>query len=48
MEIPYKAKNKVTYDPAIPLVGIYLEKSLSPKGTCTPIFNVTLVTIAKT
>ena len=48
MEIPYKANNRVTCDPAVPLVGIYLEKNLSPKGTCTPIFNVTLVTTAKT
>ena len=36
------------YDPAIPLLGIYPEKSLTQKDTCTPIFIAALFTIAKT
>ena len=36
------------YDPAIPLLDIYLEKTLSRKDTCTPMFIAALFTIAKT
>ena len=36
------------YDPAIPLLGIYPEKTLIWKHTCTPVFIAALVTIAKT
>ena len=36
------------YDPAIPLLGIYLEKTLSRKDTCTPIFTAALFTVART
>jgi hypothetical protein len=37
------------YDPAIPLLGIYLKKCDSgySKGTCTPMFIAALFTIAK-
>jgi hypothetical protein len=37
------------YDPAIPLLGIYLKECDSgySKGTCTPIFIAALFTIAK-
>jgi hypothetical protein len=37
------------YDPAIPLLGIYLKKFDSGyyKGTCTPTFTAALFTIAK-
>ena len=35
------------YDPAIPLLGIYLEKSIIPKNTCTPMF-IAALTIVKT
>ena len=43
-----KLKLELTYDPAIPLLGIYLEKTLIQKDTCTPIFIAALYTIAKT
>ena len=36
------------YDPAIPLLGIYLEKTIIRKDTCTPVFIAVLFTIAKT
>ena len=36
------------YDPGIPLLGIYLEKTINQKGTCTPKFIAALLTIAKT
>ena len=44
-----KLKIELPYDPAIPLVGIYLKKMkiLIQKDTCTPIFIATLFTIAK-
>ena len=42
-----KLKIELPYDPAIPLLGIYLEKTIIWKGTCTPIFIVALFTIAK-
>ena len=31
-----KLKIKLPYDPAIPVLGIYLEKTIIPKDTCTP------------
>ena len=43
-----KLKIELPYDPAIPLLGIYLEKSIIQKDTCTPIFIAALFTIAKT
>ena len=36
------------YDPAIPLLGIYPEKTIIQKDTCTPMFIATLFTIAGT
>ena len=36
------------YYPAIPLLGIYLEKTKIEKDTCTPMFTATLFTIART
>ena len=41
-------KIELPYDPAIPLLGIYLEKSSIQKDTCTPMFTAALLTIAKT
>ena len=35
-------------DPAFSLLGIYSEKTVIPKDTCTPIFITILFTIAKT
>ena len=42
-----KLKIELPYDPAIPLLGIYLEKTINRKDTCTPTFNVALFTIVK-
>ena len=36
------------YDTAIPLLGVYLDKTIIQKDTCTPIFLAALFTIAKT
>ena len=36
------------YDPAIPLQGIYPDKSFVQKDTCIPVFIETLFTIAET
>ena len=43
-----KLEIDLPYDPAIPLLGIYLDKTIIQKDTCTPMFLATLVTIAKT
>ena len=43
-----KLKIELPYDPAIPLLGIYLEKTLIRKDTCTPFFISALFTIART
>ena len=39
---------KLLYDPAIPLVGVYPEKTITEKDTCTAMFTAGLFTIAKT
>ena len=39
---------KLTYDPAIPLLGIYPEKTTILKDTCTPMFTAALFTTART
>ena len=41
-------KTELPYDPAIPFLGICLEKNLIWKYTCTPIFIAALFTIART
>ena len=46
MEIPQKPKNRTSSDLAIPLLGIYLDKTVIQKDTFTPV--ATLFTIAKT
>ena len=43
-----KLKIELPYDPAIPLLGIYPEKTVIEKETCTRMFNATLFTIART
>ena len=45
-----KLKTELPYDPAIPLLGIYLKetKLLLQKDTCTPIITATLFVITKT
>ena len=48
---PYKewlSSIKLPYDPAIPLLGIYLEQTTIPKDTCTPVFIAALFTKART
>ena len=42
-----KLKIELPYDPAIPLLGIYLKKTIIWKDTCTPMFTAALFTIAK-
>ena len=39
---------ELTYDPAIPLLGIYPDKTIIQKDVCTPLFIAALFTIAKT
>ena len=38
---------EIPYDPAIPLLGIYLDKAFIEKDTCTPMFTAALFTVAK-
>ena len=42
-----KLKIDLPYGPAIPLMGIYPEKTIIPKYTCTPMFIAALFTITK-
>ena len=42
-----KLKKELPYDSAIPLLGIYLDKTTNQKDTCTLIVVAALVTIAK-
>ena len=43
-----KLKIELPYDPAIPLLGIYPEKTIICKDTCTLMFITALFTIART
>ena len=43
-----KLKIELPYDTAIPLLGIYLNKTIIQKHTCTPMFRAALFTTAKT
>ena len=43
-----KLRLELLYDPAIPLLGIYPEKFIIQKDTCTPIFTAALFTVART
>ena len=43
-----KLKVELPYDPAILFLGIYPEKIIIQKDTCTPMFIAALFTIAKT
>ena len=42
-----KLKIELPYDPAIPLLGIYPEKTIIQKDTCTPMFIAALFAIAR-
>ena len=39
---------KLPYDPTVPLLGIYPEKTIIEKDTCTPVFTAALLMIART
>ena len=43
-----KLQIELPYDPAIPLLGIHLEKAIIQKDTCTQMSTVALFTVAKT
>ena len=43
-----KLKIKLAYDLAVPVLGIFLEKTIIQKDTCTPIFIAALFKITKT
>ena len=43
-----KLKIELPCDPAIPLLGTYLEKTIIQKDTCTPVFIAAVFTIART
>ena len=43
-----KLKIELSFDPAVPLLGIYLEKTIIRKDTCTPMFIAALFTVAET
>ena len=45
---PKKLKIELPYDPAIPLLGKYPEKTIIQNDTCTPMFTAALFTIART
>ena len=43
-----KLKIELPYGPAIPLLGIYPDKTIIQKDTCTPMFIAALFTMVKT
>ena len=43
-----KLKIELPYDPVIPLLGTYPEKTIFQKETCTTMFSAALFTIART
>ena len=43
-----KLKIELPCDSAIPLLGIYPDKNIIQKDTCTPVFTAALSAIAKT
>ena len=43
-----KLKIELPYEPAIPLLGIYPEKTIIQKESCTTVFTAALFTIART
>ena len=48
MEILKKLKVELTYNLAIPFLGLYPKKTIIQKDTCSPMFRAELFTIAKT
>ena len=43
--VPRKLKIELPYNPEVPHLGVYSDKTLIPKGTCTPMFIAALFTI---
>ena len=43
-----KLKIELPYDPAIPLLGMYPDKTIIEKASCTKMFLAFLLTIART
>ena len=43
-----KLKIELPYVPTIPLLGIYPEKTIIQKDTCTPVFIAALFTVIRT
>ena len=43
-----KLEIELSYDPAIPLLGIYPEKTIIQKESCTTVFTAALFTITRT
>ena len=48
MEVLRKLNIELPYDPVIPLLGIYPDKTFTEKDARTPMFIAALFTIAKT
>ena len=48
MEVPWELYIELPHDPAIPLLGIYPDKTFLEKYTCTCMFAAALFTIVKT
>ena len=46
--VSLKTNMALPCDPAIPLLGMYLQKSLIQKDACLPVFIAALITTAKT
>ena len=43
-----KLKTELPHDPAIPILGLYPEKTIGQKESCTTMFTAALFTIART
>ena len=43
-----KLKTELSHDAPVLLLGIYPDKTIIQKGTCTPVFRAALFTIVKT
>ena len=39
VEIPQKLQIELSYDPAIPLLGIHIEETRIERESCTPMFT---------
>ena len=45
---PKTLKIELPYEPEMPLLGMYPDKTIVQKDTCTPVFTTALFTIAMT